>query len=98
LIVPERPRRSRACCARAIRQPRDRAAPAVGVDGDDGRGSGHGLAIARSIVVEKHGGTLIFETEKRRGATAVIRLPPDTPAPVARDVAGGFADIGQARA
>jgi PAS domain S-box-containing protein len=40
-----------------------------------GRGTGQGLAIARSIVVEKHGGSLTFDTEVGRGTTFHIRLP-----------------------
>jgi two-component system, NtrC family, sensor kinase len=40
-----------------------------------GKGSGQGLAIARSIVVDKHRGTLTFETVEGRGTTFVIRLP-----------------------
>lgn len=40
-----------------------------------GRGTGQGLAIARSVVVEKHGGQLSFETEMGRGTTFLIRLP-----------------------
>ncbi|MFN8587349.1 MAG: ATP-binding protein [Candidatus Eisenbacteria bacterium] len=40
-----------------------------------GRGSGQGLAIARAIVVERHGGTLTFESEVGRGTTFVIELP-----------------------
>ncbi|MDD9942329.1 MAG: ATP-binding protein [Myxococcales bacterium] len=40
-----------------------------------GRGTGQGLAIARNIVVEKHGGSLTFETEQGRGTTFRIRLP-----------------------
>jgi PAS domain S-box-containing protein len=40
-----------------------------------GRGTGQGLAISRSIVVEKHGGTLTFETEVGRGTTFRITLP-----------------------
>ena len=42
---------------------------------DVGKGTGQGLAIARSVVVEKHGGTLTFETEEGKGTTFVIRLP-----------------------
>ena len=34
-----------------------------------------GLAISRSIVVEKHGGTLNFETSTGKGTTFVIELP-----------------------
>lgn len=40
-----------------------------------GRGTGQGLAIARSVVVDKHGGTLSFETEVGRGTTFIVRLP-----------------------
>jgi signal transduction histidine kinase len=43
-----------------------------------GKGTGQGLAIARSIVVNKHGGTLRFETECGRGTTFFIRLPTST--------------------
>ncbi len=39
-----------------------------------GRGSGQGLAIARSIV-EKHGGAIRFDTEVGVGTTFTIRLP-----------------------
>jgi signal transduction histidine kinase len=40
-----------------------------------GRGSGRGPAIARSIVVDKHGGTLTFESEVGKGTTFFVRLP-----------------------
>jgi PAS domain S-box-containing protein len=40
-----------------------------------GRGTGQGLAISRAIVVEKHGGTLSFESETGRGTTFYVRLP-----------------------
>ena len=40
-----------------------------------GKGTGQGLAIARSIIVDKHGGKLSFETECGKGTTFVIRLP-----------------------
>jgi PAS domain S-box-containing protein len=43
-----------------------------------GQGSGQGLAIARSVVVDKHGGTLDFESEVGRGSTFTIRLPVGT--------------------
>jgi len=45
-----------------------------------GKGTGQGLAIARSVVVEKHGGTLHFETEVGVGTTFYIRLPINGPA------------------
>jgi two-component system NtrC family sensor kinase len=40
-----------------------------------GKGTGQGLAIARSVIVNKHGGTLRFETEANTGTTFFIRLP-----------------------
>ncbi len=40
-----------------------------------GSGSGQGLAIARSIVVDKHGGTLDFESQIDVGTTFRMRLP-----------------------
>ena len=40
-----------------------------------GKGSGQGLAIARNIVVAKHGGSIAFETEVGRGTTFIVRLP-----------------------
>jgi PAS domain S-box-containing protein len=40
-----------------------------------GRGTGQGLAISRSTIVDKHGGSLHFETEVGVGTTFVIRLP-----------------------
>ncbi len=40
-----------------------------------GKGTGQGLAIARSVVVDKHGGKIDFETEIGRGTTFFVRLP-----------------------
>jgi two-component system, NtrC family, sensor kinase len=40
-----------------------------------GKGTGQGLAIARSVVVDKHQGEIFFETEMGHGTTFVIRLP-----------------------
>ena len=40
-----------------------------------GKGTGQGLAIAHSVVVEQHGGTLTFETEPGKGTVFLIRLP-----------------------
>jgi signal transduction histidine kinase len=45
-----------------------------------GKGTGQGLAIARNVIVDKHGGTLHFETEVGQGTTFYIRLPIDGPA------------------
>ncbi len=49
-----------------------------------GRGTGQGLSLARSIVTDKHGGSLSFETEIGAGTTFFIRLP----------VAPGETDVG----
>jgi PAS domain S-box-containing protein len=40
-----------------------------------GKGTGQGLAIARSTVVTKHRGCLTFETEIGKGTTFIVRLP-----------------------
>ncbi len=40
-----------------------------------GKGSGQGLAIAWSVVVDKHGGTLGVESEEGKGTTFIVRLP-----------------------
>jgi two-component system NtrC family sensor kinase len=42
---------------------------------DVGKGTGQGLAIARSIVVDKHQGDISFQSELGRGTTFTIRLP-----------------------
>jgi PAS domain S-box-containing protein len=42
-----------------------------------GRGTGQGLALARSIVVDKHGGSLDFTSIEGEGTTFVVRLPID---------------------
>ncbi len=42
---------------------------------DVGRGTGHGLAVARRIVEEEHGGTLTFESDLGRGTTFHLRVP-----------------------
>jgi signal transduction histidine kinase len=40
-----------------------------------GKGTGQGLAIARSTIVKKHDGELFFESTVGRGTTFTIRLP-----------------------
>lgn len=40
-----------------------------------GHGSGQGLAISRSIVVDKHAGALWFDSEPGVGTTFFVRLP-----------------------
>jgi len=46
-----------------------------------GKGTGQGLAIARSAIVERHGGTLTFTSEVGKGTTFSIRLPVDRQGP-----------------
>jgi two-component system NtrC family sensor kinase len=47
-----------------------------------GSGTGQGLSIAYAIVVQKHRGTITFETELGVGTTFIVRLP------IERDVQG----------
>ncbi|SCA57260.1 putative Histidine kinase [Candidatus Terasakiella magnetica] len=42
---------------------------------DVGRGTGQGLPMARDIVVNKHNGSLTFDTELGVGTTFIIQLP-----------------------
>ncbi|MBL9188455.1 MAG: response regulator [Opitutaceae bacterium] len=51
-----------------------------------GKGTGQGLAIAHAVIVEKHGGTIHFETEMGQGTTFIIRIPLQ-PAAAARQAA-----------
>ena len=45
-----------------------------------GKGTGQGLAITRSIIVDKHGGTIDLESQPGAGAVFRIRLPIEPPA------------------
>lgn len=40
-----------------------------------GRGTGQGLAISHSVIVEKHGGTIDIESVEGEGSTFIVRLP-----------------------
>ncbi len=40
-----------------------------------GKGTGQGLTIARSVITDKHGGSITFETKANEGTTFIIRLP-----------------------
>jgi len=42
-----------------------------------GKGTGQGLAITRSIIVDKHAGSIGFETFEGQGTTFIVRLPHD---------------------
>jgi PAS domain S-box-containing protein len=44
-----------------------------------GKGTGQGLAIARAVVVDKHKGSLSFDTELGRGTTFYVRIPIEAP-------------------
>jgi two-component system, NtrC family, sensor kinase len=44
-----------------------------------GKGTGQGLAISHSVIVDKHHGSIRFETEVGRGTTFVISLPMQLP-------------------
>jgi PAS domain S-box-containing protein len=56
-----------------------------------GKGTGQGLAIARSVVVDKHGGTIDVRTELGKGTTFRIRLPLDDSATTPNQVQQGAA-------
>jgi signal transduction histidine kinase len=47
-----------------------------------GKGTGQGLAISRSVVVDKHHGQLTFESKMGEGTTFYIRLPIEASASV----------------
>ncbi len=40
-----------------------------------GKGTGQGLAISRSVIVDKHAGSIAVESETGKGTTFIIRLP-----------------------
>jgi PAS domain S-box-containing protein len=46
-----------------------------------GKGTGQGLALARNVVVNKHHGSLTFETTANVGSTFIVRLPFEGVAP-----------------
>ncbi len=50
-----------------------------------GKGTGQGLHIAHSVVVDKHGGTLALESEVGVGTTFIVRLPLQESALVQQD-------------
>jgi PAS domain S-box-containing protein len=56
-----------------------------------GKGTGQGLAISRSIVVDQHHGTLAVDSEPGHGTTFTIRLPLTSVADDAASVAVGVA-------
>jgi signal transduction histidine kinase len=50
-----------------------------------GKGTGQGLSIAHAVIVQKHQGTLRFETEAGAGTTLILQLPLDEYAVVGTD-------------
>jgi len=50
-----------------------------------GKGTGQGLAIARTVIVEKHGGSIDIEPNPGGGTVFVIRLPLVATNPAAPD-------------
>jgi PAS domain S-box-containing protein len=46
-----------------------------------GKGTGQGLALARSVIVDRHHGELRFETGLGKGTCFIIRLPLTLPSP-----------------
>jgi PAS domain S-box-containing protein len=54
-----------------------------------GKGTGQGLSISHSVICEKHGGSLKFETVEGEGSTFIIRLPIEIKGTKESHVAGG---------
>jgi len=44
-----------------------------------GKGTGQGLALARSVIVDKHGGAITVDSEFGKGTAFMIRLPLGSP-------------------
>jgi two-component system NtrC family sensor kinase len=66
---------------------RDRIFDAFFTTKEVGRGTGQGLTISRTIVVDRHGGTLTFDSEVGIGTTFYVRIPIAGPRPQARPAA-----------
>jgi two-component system, NtrC family, sensor kinase len=48
-----------------------------------GKGTGQGLALAHATIVDKHRGTIRFDTELGAGTTFTLRIPFEVPAELA---------------
>lgn len=44
-----------------------------------GKGTGQGLAICHDVIVGKHGGSIIFESEEGIGTCFIVTLPLHSP-------------------
>jgi len=66
---------------------RDRIFDAFFTTKEVGRGTGQGLAISRTIVVDRHGGSLTFDSQVGVGTTFYIRIPIAGPRPQLHPVA-----------
>jgi PAS domain S-box-containing protein len=51
-----------------------------------GKGTGQGLALAHSVVVEQHGGTISFDTQVGKGTTFYVRIPLEPPGETHRTI------------
>lgn len=51
-----------------------------------GKGSGQGLSIAWSTIVDKHGGTIEVESEEGKGTTFTLRLPVEVPKQIVNEM------------
>jgi two-component system NtrC family sensor kinase len=60
---------------------RDRVFDAFFTTKEVGRGTGQGLEISRSIVVDRHGGSLTFDSKLGVGTTFYVRIPIAGPGP-----------------
>lgn len=58
-----------------------------------GRGTGQGLAIAHSVITQKHGGSISFDSEVGKGTSFVVRLPIAPEAESLKGIASEEADI-----
>jgi signal transduction histidine kinase len=75
---------------------RDRVFDAFFTTKEVGRGTGQGLAISRAIVVDRHGGTLTFDSTLGIGTTFFVRIPIAGPRPPKRPSVESWPPVGLA--
>ena len=61
---------------------------------DVGKGTGQGLAIAHSVIVQKHGGKVWFDVEDGVGTTFFIQIPCEVPADGAEELVAPLNSVG----